>query len=449
MLALLPFVVAGCGLTRIVTVSPDVADYHTYTTTVTVPRARTMTSTTRVIAADRDISLCLDLQAVAAIFAQSSTVEEFEDLLNNSSYMISNLDLNGDGYVDYLRVLETVEGYNHVFLIQAVLDHNVYQDVATLIAEVPGISTARVQIIGAPYIYGPAYIIQPVYHVTPLIFAHLIVPAYRPWLSPWHWNHFPPHYKHPAPIFVSHYQAYVVTFMSNHRYCHKVEYAPVCHYPDYDRVSRPNQRNDYGQQHPERSFTERTANMPINRSASATNRAANARDIRELQESTSVVNSVPATSSRAQSSTTSSRSASASRTQSASGTTRPAETSQRAQSASGSSRAATTATRPAAGNQPSSSAVSRSTTGNQPSSSAASRSTTGNQSSGAAATSRSSAVHNTRSAGQTTVQTRVNKSGTSNTKISTVSPSGEKSTVKRTGGSSGRSASSNGSATRR
>lgn len=35
--------------------------------------------------------------------------------------MISNLDLNQDGYVDYLRVVETVEGNTHVFVIEAVL----------------------------------------------------------------------------------------------------------------------------------------------------------------------------------------------------------------------------------------------------------------------------------------------------------------------------------------
>lgn len=37
-------------------------------------------------------------------------MEEFEYLLNDASYMLSNLDLNGDGYVDYLRVMETIKG---------------------------------------------------------------------------------------------------------------------------------------------------------------------------------------------------------------------------------------------------------------------------------------------------------------------------------------------------
>ena len=49
--------------------------------------------------------------------------------------MINNLDLNGDGYIDYLRVLETHKGHYHAFLIQACIAPSLFQDVATLVAE--------------------------------------------------------------------------------------------------------------------------------------------------------------------------------------------------------------------------------------------------------------------------------------------------------------------------
>lgn len=275
LLAFLPML-AGCYATRIITVSPYSGHNGGYYTTVKTPGTHTVSSSARVIAMDKDISLYLDLQAVGAAFAQSSTVEEFEYLLNDASYMLSNLDLNGDGYVDYLRVMETIEGRAHVFVIQAVLAQNVYQDVATVVAEVgPSISPC-VQIIGAEYIYGPRYIIQPVYVSTPLIFTHLLRVDYRPWRSPWHWDYYPPRYKRPAPLYVGHYQAYVDTYMRNHRYCHEFRYVNECHYPDYIRVSRDFRRNDYGMQHPERSFSSRNAGPgnvnPIN-----------ARDIREAQ----------------------------------------------------------------------------------------------------------------------------------------------------------------------
>ena len=212
---------SGCYAARIVTVAPDVRYQGTYSTTVTVPRTSAVTTTTKVTAISEDISLCLDLQAIGAAFAQSSTVQDFENLLNNSSYMLSNLDLNQDGYVDYLRVVETVNGGAHVFVIQAVLAPDVYQDVATLVAEVSGISTScHVQIIGAPYIYGPSFIIEPVFVARPVIYAHLLRPHYNPWRSPWHWGYYPSCYRHPKPIYVSHYQEYVVSYMSNQRYCH-------------------------------------------------------------------------------------------------------------------------------------------------------------------------------------------------------------------------------------
>lgn len=103
LLAVLPML-AGCYATRIVTISPYSSNSGSYYTTVRTPGTRTVSSSTRVVAMDKDISLYLDLQAVGVAFAQSSTVEEFEYLLNDASYMLSNLDLNGDGYVDYNRV---------------------------------------------------------------------------------------------------------------------------------------------------------------------------------------------------------------------------------------------------------------------------------------------------------------------------------------------------------
>lgn len=289
LLAVLPFLLAGCYPTRIVTSTPYSGGiYAPYTTTVTVQKAKTVTTAASVQPISEDISLHLDLQAIGAAFAQSATVKEFEELINNSSYVLSNLDLNRDGYVDYLRVLETVEGYNHVFVIQAVLGANIYQDVATLVAEVPSATKAYVQIIGDPYIYGPSYYVEPVYYTTPLIFAHLLAHAYRPWRSPWYWDCYPVHYKRPVPIHIGHYHAYVHTFMTNHLYCHTVSYPTVCHCPTYINICKIDIHNDYGTRYPERSFTVRNADLAqrvVNTSVSSpSTRVMNASVVRELNE---------------------------------------------------------------------------------------------------------------------------------------------------------------------
>ena len=79
-----------------------------YTTQVTTPAPKYVTTTSMTVTSfNTDLCFYLDLQAVAAAFAESRNAQEFELLLNSSRYMINNLDLNGDGYIDYLRVLET------------------------------------------------------------------------------------------------------------------------------------------------------------------------------------------------------------------------------------------------------------------------------------------------------------------------------------------------------
>ena len=76
---------------------------------------------TTVRANNSDISDNLDLRAVASIFGDSKNLNDFERRLNNPKAQISNLDLNGDNQVDYLRVIESVEGNTHLIIIQSVL----------------------------------------------------------------------------------------------------------------------------------------------------------------------------------------------------------------------------------------------------------------------------------------------------------------------------------------
>lgn len=337
-LAAMALLLTGCFPASIVTVSPYNDYQRSYTTTVTIPRTNTVTTTTRVTPTIEDLSLYLDLQAVGAAFAQSKSIEEFESLLNNSSYIISNLDLNGDGYVDYLRVVEAVEGYNHVFIIQAVLAQNYFQDIATIVVEAPASQSWHVQIIGAPFIYGPNYILDPFFLVRPPIFNHFYNFAYdyRIWRSPWYWGHFPPYYKHPAPLHLGHYQAYVRTYMNNHRYCQRFDYPKERRFKELDRVAHDYMRNDYGQQHPERSFTTRTAEIPA---AANGSRVTNARDI----QSRSSTGTTTTTSTASQNARRSASSSSASSASSASSTYQAATPSARSSSSTtaGTSRSAT------------------------------------------------------------------------------------------------------------
>ncbi|KFF05375.1 hypothetical protein [Flavobacterium reichenbachii] len=156
-----------------------------------------------VYAKNSDISDNLDLRAVASIFGESANLQDFERRLNEPKYQISNLDLNGDDQVDYLRVIESVEDRTHVVIIQAVLDRDVYQDVATIDVERDNYNKVNVQVVGNSYLYGDNYIYEPVYNAVPVIYTSFWVTNYRPYYSSWNWNYYPTYYTawRPYPIY--------------------------------------------------------------------------------------------------------------------------------------------------------------------------------------------------------------------------------------------------------
>lgn len=261
-LILLPLLLSltGCW-THIWTVAPTAKPATTtqivYTTQVTTPAPKYVTTTTMAVTSfNTDICFYLDLQAVAAAFAEAKSVKEFEMLLNSSRYMINNFDLNGDGYIDYLRVLETRKGYYHALLIQACIAPGLFQDVATLVAERRA-NLLYVEVIGDPYLYGYNYIVRPTFVKRPPMWDMFGKPTYTTWNSPYYHGHWPSYYQRTKPMYLSHYQAYVHTYMTNHHYCHVCDYPTHVFYNDYHHMVQPNRRNDYRDQHPDKSFENR------------------------------------------------------------------------------------------------------------------------------------------------------------------------------------------------
>lgn len=150
---------------------------------------------TTITANSDDISDNLDLEAVASIFGESKDLEDFEKRLNDPKTQISNLDLNNDGEVDYLRVMETAENNVHSISIQAVLGKDQYQEVAVIDVEKDAKGATQVQVVGNVDMYGPNYYITPYYPVVPVFFTLFWVAAYRPWYSPWYWGYRPPYFS--------------------------------------------------------------------------------------------------------------------------------------------------------------------------------------------------------------------------------------------------------------
>ena len=211
-----------------------------------------------VTAKNYDISDNLDLQAVASVFGDSKDLADFEFRLNDPEMRLSNLDLNRDGYVDYLRVIEAVEGRTHLVVIQAVLGQDVFQDVATIEVEKDRRNQVQIQIVGNSYIYGNNYIYEPYYVHTPSMFSIFWSTGYRPYHSSWYWNYYPTYFNYWQPYPVYTYTNHVHGHINrNNRYV----YATNRSSSRAVRMHREVRSNAYERNYPQNSFSSRNNNV--------------------------------------------------------------------------------------------------------------------------------------------------------------------------------------------
>jgi hypothetical protein len=169
------------------------------------------------------------LQGALALFQRAGSPEDFEKLLNTQDNHVNNLDLNGDGEADYIRVIDHADKNAHALVLQAVVSEKENQDIAVIELEKTGDTSAIVQIIGDEDIYGEEVIVEPgegeeegsddeaaiFYHSSPATHGpsnhgydagaqrivvnvwywpsvrFLYAPGYRPWISPWRWRAYP------------------------------------------------------------------------------------------------------------------------------------------------------------------------------------------------------------------------------------------------------------------
>jgi hypothetical protein len=225
---------------------------------------------TTVQAKDTEISDNLNLEAVASIFGESKDLEDFEKQLNNPDKQISNLDLNNDQEVDYLRVVEEKEEDTHLILIQAVIGKDLYQDVATIEVEKDKEGKTVVQVVGDVYMYGPDYIIEPVYVRPPVIFSIFWHPFYQPYRSLFYWGYYPRYY-HPWHPFHTHvYRRNVHVQINVHHHYNRVR---VRRSHRAIHIHAKHRRNDFGRKYPSRAYTVRKQHRQIHNAKQANRRS--------------------------------------------------------------------------------------------------------------------------------------------------------------------------------
>ena len=164
----------------------------------------------------------LNLYGVLNIFQNSPTLEEFEKNLNAEDSKVNNLDLNGDGNIDYIHVIDNMNGSAHAIALRVDINESETQDVAVIEVEKDAHNSVHVQIVGDEALYGKDYIVEPrqntpnpgyrgnVTEPTPYyspatwaIIGFMFMPRYVVYNSPYHWGYYP-HYWHPWRPFSYH-----------------------------------------------------------------------------------------------------------------------------------------------------------------------------------------------------------------------------------------------------
>jgi len=175
-----------------------------------------------------------NLYAVMRLFQESETLEGFERSLNDENTRINNLDLNGDNKIDYVKVMDYVDGSVHTIVLQALLGRNEAQDVAVFTVQRFNDGSVQIQLTGDEALYGRNYIIEPIFDETPNpgymgrannqnvtvvrtttvqiaawpLVRFIYMPSYRVWRSSWYWGYYPTYWHPWRPFFWDYYYGY-------------------------------------------------------------------------------------------------------------------------------------------------------------------------------------------------------------------------------------------------
>lgn len=181
----------------------------------------------------------LNLYAVMKLFQESQTLEGFERTLNDENSRINNLDLNGDGLIDYIMVNDYPDGNVHNIVLQVALNKNEKQDVAVFTVQKFANGSVQIQLVGDQALYGPNYIIEPnyadnagetpnpgytggsgYYDNTPVVryttfeisawplIRFIFLPDYICWHSSWYWDYWPAYWHPWHPFYWDYYYGY-------------------------------------------------------------------------------------------------------------------------------------------------------------------------------------------------------------------------------------------------
>ena len=151
---------------------------------------------------DRFAKENLDLQAVGSLLEKANNAEDLEYLLNSEENGINNLDLNDDGYADYIGVREfdDRDGNERGFSLFSMFGPDLIQEIATIIFDRNGYNNnypgARVLLRGDEDLYGDNYYYETNWQDRSVPFVNW---AYNDrndyYSSPYYYENYPSYYE--------------------------------------------------------------------------------------------------------------------------------------------------------------------------------------------------------------------------------------------------------------
>jgi hypothetical protein len=205
----------------------------------------------------------LNLYAVMDLFQSSETLEGFERKLNSIDTKVNNLDLNNDNKIDYIRVMDHIDGSAHNIVLQVSINEKENQDVAYFIVDKNDKGGVQIQLFGDEALYGKDYIVEPNYTETAIVnetpnpgyvkqstqqssdkngnttiinnytsyetaswpvVRYMYEPNYIIWISPWSWYYYPDYWTPWEPWYWHRYYGYHYFrhsyYYGNYRSCH-------------------------------------------------------------------------------------------------------------------------------------------------------------------------------------------------------------------------------------
>ncbi|MDQ3049429.1 MAG: hypothetical protein M3Q95_00940 [Bacteroidota bacterium] len=227
------------------------------------------------------------LQGALGIFKESKSLEDFEKRINTKDNSVNNLDLNGDGKIDYVKVIDISKDEAHAVVLQVPVSKTETQDVAVIELEKNGESSAMIQIVGDEALYAKNTIVEPAEIAEPtdngnskrgpsafspgafIVFnvwgwpcvRYMYAPVYVEYMSPWYWGYYPGWWSPWAPYPWSYH------YMNSYHYHHHYHYAPY-HRTEYAHRAYAPRRNHSAQ------VTNRYRENHVRYNSSATSRPA-------------------------------------------------------------------------------------------------------------------------------------------------------------------------------